>query len=317
MLREIVRTIEAKQSFLITSHVRLDGDAIGSEVALYRLLTRLGKRVAIFNEDEIPENFLFLMDNVEIYHNIPQISDYNVLFVIDCSDLERVGKNASALKKIETIINIDHHLSNGRFATVSYLDPEASSTGELIFRLIKEMGIPLRKEEAEGLYTAILTDTGGFRYRNTSKDTLLVAAALVDSGADPQWLSENIYENNAVVKVLLHAKALETLNLALDGKVAYVTVSKDTMEALGAKTQHIDGLVDIVRTIKGVQVAVLFLELDRNFYKLSFRSKGGVDVEKVARELGGGGHLNAAACEVKGEIAWIRDRVFSSLKEIL
>jgi phosphoesterase RecJ-like protein len=218
---------------------------------------------------------------------------------------------------MKRIINIDHHVSNSGFCDLAYRDPQASSTGELLYRLIMQMDVILTKEVADSLYAAIITDTGGFRYMNTGKETLLAAADLVGKGADPQWLSENIYENNPLEKVRLLTKTMETMVFALNGRVASMVVPLAAFAETGALSEHIEGLVDIPRTIQGVEVSILYLELSENYYKLSLRSKGKIDVEKVAGQFGGGGHTNAAACKIKGELASIKLQVTEAVRAIL
>ena len=317
MLHRIIETINRCRSFILTSHIRLDGDALGSELALYHILNNMGKEVLIYNQDKTPDNYLFLKGSDSIVHELPDLARYDVAFVLDCSDLKRIGDQADRIGGMKRIINIDHHVSNGGFCDLAYIDPEASSTGELLYRLIMQMDVTPTKEVADSLYAAIITDTGGFRYRNTSKETLLAAGDLVGKGADPQWLSENIYENNPLEKVRLLTKTMETLAFALDGRVASVVIPLEAFAETGALSEHIEGFVDIPRTIQGVEVSILYLELSENYYKLSLRSKGKIDVEKVAGQFGGGGHTNAAACKIKGELGSIKRQVAAAVRAVI
>lgn len=317
MLDRIIAMINSYRTFLLTSHVRLDGDALGSELALYHILSEMGKEVLIYNQDNTPDNYRFLPGSVNIVHALPDLNKYDVVFVLDCSDLERIGDQASVIGKMERIINIDHHLSNGGFCELTYIDREASSTGELLYRLIMQMAVVPTKDVANNLYAAIVTDTGGFRYRNTSRETLLAAGDLVGRGADPQWLSENIYENNPLEKIRLMTKSLETLSFDFNGRVASMTVYLEAFANTGALSEHIEGFVDIPRTIRGVDVSVLYLELSKNYYKLSLRSKGKINVETVARRFGGGGHANAAACQIAGELETTKRQVMEAVGAVL
>jgi phosphoesterase RecJ-like protein len=317
MLPRIIELIAQYETFLITSHVRLDGDALGSELALYHTLRGLGKEALIYNQDQTPESYRFLPGAGSIVQNLRDPGKYDVVFVLDCSDLKRIGAPAEAIGGMPRIINIDHHVSNGGFCEVVYIDREASSTGELIYRLIRQMGAPVTKDVANNLYAAIMTDTGGFCYRNTKNETLHAAANLVENGADPQWLSENIYDNGPLARIRLLTKALATLTLDLDGKVGSMVVSRASLAATGAQSDHTEGFVDILRTIKEVQVSILYLELEENDYKLSFRSKGQTNVEQVARRFGGGGHTNAAACQISGPLADIQRQVIDALSTVL
>lgn len=317
MLPRIIELINQYQTFLITSHVRLDGDALGSELALAYTLRGLGKEALIYNQDQTPDNYQFLPGSEDIVQNLRDPEKYKVVFVLDCSDLSRIGAPAAAIGSMPLIINIDHHVSNGGFCDVVYIDREASSTGELIYRLIREMGVPITKDVANNLYAAIMTDTGGFCYRNTKNETLYAAGKLVENGADPQWLSENIYDNGPLERIRLLTKALETLTLDLDDKVGSIVVSRAFLAATGAKSEHIEGFVDILRTIKGVLVSILYLELDENYYKLSIRSKGQTNVEQVARHFGGGGHTNAAACQIRGSLTDVKRQVVDAVRAVL
>jgi phosphoesterase RecJ-like protein len=189
------------------------------------------------------------------------------------------------------------------------IDPEASSTGELIFRLLTTMKTIITKEMATNLYTAIITDTGGFHYGNTGKGTFIAAGHLVESGADPQWISENVYESFPMAKIRLLAKVMQTLSFDCQDRVGSLVVFLKDFEETGALWEHSEGLVDLPRSIEGVEISILYTELpDRNF-KISLRSKGVTNVERVARLFGGGGHVNAAGCRIEGNIGTVKKRL--------
>jgi phosphoesterase RecJ-like protein len=301
----------------VTSHVRLDGDALGSELAMYQMLTLMGKDAIVYNQDETPGNYRFLPGSDKIVHHLPDLDRYEVAFILDCSDLERIGSEASRIGAIKRIINIDHHVSNGNFGALSYLDHQASSTGELLYRLIRAMNVGFTKEIATNLFAAILTDTGGFRYRNTKKDTLVASGHLIEKGADPQWISENIYESNPPSKIRLLTRALDTMAFDWAKKVGYMVVLRSTLEEAGALMEHTEGFVDIPRSVQGVEVSILFSEVSDRYFKLSLRSKGKVNVERVARTFGGGGHINAAACHIEGELETVRQRVLDVIGAVV
>ena len=315
MASEIIAEIKKGRNFLITSHVRVDGDALGSELALYLMLKESGKNVVVYNQDDTPENYRFLPAPACIVHELGDVSRFDAAFILDCSDLERVGDEAQKIGYVKTLINIDHHVSNGRFCDLTILDAEASSTGELIYGLMREMSYALTKDICTNLYTAILTDTGGFRYSNTRAAALQAAGDLVASGADPQWISENIYESDPPQKIKLLAKALETLNLDMAQKISSMVVTQKAMQETGASYDHTEGFVDVIRSVNGMEVAVLYSQLQENYFKLSLRSKGKVNVEKVAKLFGGGGHFNAAACRIEGDIEDIKARVARAITE--
>jgi len=316
MIKEILAAISQGKKFLITAHVRLDGDALGSELALYLMLKDLGKEAVIYNQDATPEHYRFLAAAEHIVHELTHIEKYDVGFVLDCSELDRVGKIAADVVKIKTLINIDHHVSNGGFCKLSLLDSKASSTGELLYRLMRKMHVKMTKDICTNLYAAILTDTGGFRYSSTHQETLRAAGDLVEGGADPQWISENIYESDPPAKLQLLSRVLETLTLDMETKTAALVVTRKHIQDAGATMEHTDGFIDIPRTVKGIDIAMLYTQMGEKQFKLSLRSKGKVNVEKIARQFGGGGHLNAAACRIDGDIETIKSRVLEAVKEL-
>ena len=314
MIPQIIEQIKTHHRFLITAHVRLDGDALGSELALCQILSRMGKRAVVYNQDPTPGNYLFLPGAADILHDLTDIDAYDVIFVLDCSELERVGDEAQRIGTMKRIINIDHHISNDGFCDVRLIDPHASSTGELIFRLAEALGEELAKEAATNLYTAILTDTGGFRYGNTTKDALIAAGHLVAAGADPQWISQNVYENNPAAKIKLLSRVLQTLTFDLEGFVGSLVVYQRDLEETGALPEYTDGFVDLPRTIEGTKISILYSELSEKRFKISLRSKDDVNIERVARAFGGGGHINAAACRIEGTIEAVKRRLLDEIQ---
>ncbi len=316
MIKEILAAISSGNKFFITAHVRLDGDALGSELALYLMLKDLGKEAVICNQDPTPEHYRFLPAAGHIVHLVDHIEEYDVGFILDCSELERVGNISADVAKIKTLINIDHHVSNDGFSRLRLLDPTASSTGELLYRLMRKMHVKMTKDICTNLYAAILTDTGGFRYSNTHHDTLRAAGDLLAGGADPQWISENIYESDSPAKLKLLSKVMETLEMNLELKTASMVVTFEHLRQAAATMEHTDGFVDIPRTVKGVDIAMLYSQTGEKQFKLSLRSKGNINVEKIARRFGGGGHINAAACRMDGNIDTIKSQVLDAVKEL-
>lgn len=317
MVSKIIEIINGCRSFLITSHVRLDGDALGSELALYDMLRRMKRNPVIYNQDETPSNCRFLPGSETIANRLPPLEKFDAAFVLDCSDLERVGKQAHKIGEIKQIIAIDHHISRQSFTDIAFIDHQASSTGELLYRLAKQMSLEFTPEMATNLYAAIMTDTGGFRYGSTKSATLIAAGDLVEKGADPQWISENIYESKPLAKINLLMKVMETLTFDCGGKICSMVVLKKVIESAGALAEHTEGFVDIPRSIEGVEVSILYNEISSNYFKISFRSKGKINIEQIAGALGGGGHINASACEIEGDIETIRHRVIEMTRHVV
>lgn len=313
MIDRIVEVINRCQRFLITSHVRLDGDALGSELALYLFLKGMGKEVTLYNEDPTPDNYLFLPASSQIGHTLGDVSPYEAAFILDCSEIERVGKEASRIQTVGVLVNIDHHVSNDGFCEIKLLDPQASSTGELVWRILQAMHFEPTPEIAECLYTAILTDTGSFRYGNTTSLALMVASKMVDYGASPQRISQEIYEHEALEKMKLMARVLSGLSLERDGRVACLAVTLQDLAETGATHQHTEGFVDLGRHVKGVKISVLFSQIGPDTFKVSLRSKDEINVEQIARMLGGGGHRNAAACRIQGDLASVKEKVLTAI----
>ena len=316
MINEIITAINEGQSFLITAHVRLDGDALGSELALYLMLRELGKNVVVYNQDHTPERYRFLPAAQNIVHDINNVEQYDVVIVLDCSELARVGDEAESIGKIKKLINVDHHVSNNGFCSLKMLDAQASSTGELLFRLMREMRVKMSRDICTNLYAAIITDTGNFRYSSTRKEKFWAAGDLVENGANPQWISEYIYENDSPARLKLLAKALETLSLDLKNKVGSMVVTQKALQETGASWELTEGFVDIPRTVRGIEISILYTQRGYNNYKLSLRSKADVNVEKVAKKFGGGGHIHASACWMKGDIESIKSQIIKAIREL-
>jgi bifunctional oligoribonuclease and PAP phosphatase NrnA len=316
MVNEIIEAINEGNNFLITAHIRLDGDALGSEMALYLMLRKMGKNVVVYNKDNTPERYRFLPAAKNIVHNIGNVEQYDVGIVLDCSDLTRVGDEAENIGKIKKLINIDHHFSNNGFCALKMLDPQASSTGELLFRLMQAMRFRLTRDICTNLYAAIITDTGSFHYSSTTEETFRAAGHLVEHGADPQWIAESIYENDAPARLRLLARALETLSLDLKNKVGSMVVTQKALMETEASWELTEGFVDIPRTVKGIEVSILYTQRGDNQYKLSLRSKSKVNVERIAKKFGGGGHIHAASCWIKGDIESVKAQVIKAVREL-
>jgi phosphoesterase RecJ-like protein len=297
MFQQISDLIGRYRVYLITAHERLDGDALGSELALYHMLRQMGKEATIYNQDGTPENYQFLAGSDRITHELPPLEAFDAAFILDCSELERVGKEAEKIAAIPHLVNIDHHYSNGGFCETRLIDPLASSTGELICRLLAHMGFAVTGEMATCLYTAILTDTG-----------------LIAAGANPQWIAENVYETYPLAKIRLLSAVLPTLTIDEGGRVGSLTITQRALETAGASHDHAEGFVDFPRSIRGVKISILYAELPDGRFKLSLRSKGNVNVAQIAGVFGGGGHINAAACRMKGKIDAIHRRMLEAIR---
>lgn len=317
MVDRVADAIRASRSLLLVSHVRPDGDALGSLLALYHVLRDMGKEALVFCQDKVPAIYRFLPGSDAIVRSLGPVDRFDTAVLLDCSEPDRVGDEAERIKSVGRLITIDHHRSNEADLPLSLVDTAASSTGELLVRLIDSLGVPLTRDVALNIYTAVVTDTGSFRYSNTTRDTFALAARLVDAGADTRLVAENIYETRALASVRLMARALENLHLSFEGKVGSVVLNQVMMREEQALPEHAEGIVDQVRAIEGIRIALNYYEMPDGSWKVSFRSKGSVDVERAARSLGGGGHRNASACRLAGSLDDVKGRVDAVIAKLL
>jgi phosphoesterase RecJ-like protein len=321
---KIAKLIKKYDNFVLTSHTNLDGDALGSELALYFILKQMGKEVKIVNQDQVPYIYEFMPGVEEIICSakldknfILEIESDTVLVVLDSSNLERIGNIPVDLDKFNLIVNIDHHPSNTKFGHINYIDVSSSSVGEIIFQLGKELNCDITEQIAIPLFTAIVTDTGSFRYANTRAETFNAAFFLVKSGANPHLITNHIYNNNEISALRLLGEALVNIQLGSDSKIAWTVVTREMIERNFAKEEETEGIVDKLLSIKRVKVSILFRETEEGKVKASFRSKDDFNVDQFSRLFGGGGHPNAAGCQLEGDTNDIVKTVIDKLKEEL
>jgi len=318
---KINRVIQKNKNFLITSHINLDGDGIGSELALYFILKKLNKKVTILNQDRIPKIYDFLPDSDKVqYWNNNRINpkSIDVGIALDCSSIKRIGRTYEIFKDIKTIINIDHHKSNENFGNLNYLDCSASSVGEIIYELITFLNIDLLDEKISTcLFTAIITDTGSFRYSNVSSKTFGVASHLTRHRIKSHLIANNIYNRSTYPGLKLLGESLLTLEMDDSNYVSWLTITRKMLNDTNANDEDIEGIINIATTLNNVEISILFRETKDNKIKVSFRSKGNFDVNKFAGKFKGGGHPNAAGCLCLGKLDEIKEKILSQLfKEI-
>jgi phosphoesterase RecJ-like protein len=290
------RFLEQGDEFLLTSHVNSDGDGIGSCLALRRFLQRLGKKAAIIFHDEPDRHYDFLDDWETIQQvaaPLPHRPDYAV--VIDCSSLERVGDVGNCIGDATRILNIDHHEDNQRFGAANLVSPEVSSSSEMIYHLAAEMDLEIDTSTAAQLYAGILFDTGGFRYSLTTATTFEVAAALARCGIRLDHISDRVFGNRSLAEIKQLGRAIDSLTLHFDGRVAFLHLSYQEMQAGDPENAVNYGLL-----VESAEVAALFKEEKPGEYRISLRSRGRTDVRRIAARFGGGGHTQASGCRLKG-----------------
>jgi len=315
--RIIKKAIKRFNRFLISSHVNPEGDAIGGQIALASLLRRLGKEVVIVNESPVPHILQFMKGTEDILKEMPRGFNFQAAIVMDCPDLTRIGKVSEYIREDSVIINIDHHISNERFGRYNWSEADTSSTGEMVCELFKAFRLRIGYDEALALYVAIMTDTGSFKYTNTSSRTHRIAAGLVEAGVEPYEIFSRIYETNSLQDTNLLGESLQTLKLTDDGKVAWLWVTKEMLKKTKASLEGTEGIINFARSIEGVEIAILFRETgtdDR--IKVSFRSKGRADVNKLAAFFGGGGHITASGCAVFGKMKAVDKKVLAKAQHM-
>ncbi len=317
MDREIVKLIAQAGGIAIFPHVSADGDAIGSSLALALALKNAGKKVIVYLEENIPTVYRFL-PGIELacfYDTQDEVMDINI--ALDTGDVGRLGTRGDAFFEAPCTINIDHHVTNTKFALLNFVDDMSASTGEIVYTLLKKLKLGIDRDIAACLYTAVSTDTGGFKYSNTTSETHRIASELLATGIDIGELSQRIFDNTTYTKLKLTQKAIELLELHENAKLAAVAISQADLQATGAKDEDCDGIVNIGRSIEGVEVSVLVKEKNAEEVRVNLRSKTHVDVSEVAAAFGGGGHKRAAGCTVKGSLQEVKEQMIKVLKEKL
>ena len=315
-LEAICKVFREKDRFLIACHENPEGDAIGSELALALALRKMGKTVTVLNADPVPGNLTFLPGADSVVRE-EDGSRYDVAVVVDCGSAERTGRVHQELLKPPVLVNIDHHRTNGGCGEHCLVDPEAAATGMLVYRILSALGVEIGYDIAVNIYVAILTDTGSFHYSNTSPEAFHIAGEMVRRGIDPWAVAEQVYETQSADRLRLLGRVLGSLEIAAGGKVAAITTMKKDLAAFSAGKDSLEGFINYPRSIVGVEVAVAFREEDEGEFRVSFRSKGRVDVSSIALAFGGGGHRNAAGCTLRGPFAKVKRKVFVALESAL
>ena len=320
----ILELIKVSKRVLISSHENPDGDAIGSTLALGLALEQMGKEVVLYNKDGVPELLRFLPQSEKIRVSLKEVEGtFDLAFAVDCTGTSRAGEEFEDFLKTGRcgkVVIMDHHQTNNSSADFRLLDPRSSSTGIIIYSVLKRLPVEINPDIAENIYTTIIGDTGSFRYSNTNPDTFRAAAELVEHGADPAEISQALFESEPLRKLKLIGLILPTLDVSEDKKIASVFVDKQMFAETGARREDTEGIVNIPRSIKGIEVALMFREetgKDGALWKVSFRSKGAVDVARIAEEFGGGGHKRAAGCSVHGTLSEAKSRIIESIREVL
>lgn len=317
ILDDIATIVKRGKRFFLASHKDPDGDAIGSLLALGEALMLSGKEVVLFNEGPIADSMAFLAGSEKIVDRFNPESEFDALFVLDCGTFERLGGIYSNIGHIKPLINIDHHGSNSQFGDVNFVDSNSSSVGEIIYRLIQVADLPMSKNIAEDLFVAIQTDTGSFRYENTTKETFTIAAEMVEWGINPWKISRKVMDEYSLKKLRLLELTLQTIEIFHEGKVGLITITQQMFSKAKADNFDSERFVDYPRSISGVEIGVLIKELGKDYYRFSLRSNDWVNVADLAYHFGGGGHQKAAAFTRYGSLDSIKQEFLDKAHEVL
>jgi len=319
IVNNIADILKKGKRFFLASHKDPDGDAIGSLLALGEALLLSGKEVVLFNEGPIPDSMSFLVGVQRIVNtfNPESESEFDALCILDCGKLERLGGISSNIHNIKPLINVDHHANNSQFGDLNLVDTHSSSVGEIIYRLIKLADLPMNENIAENIFVAIQTDTGSFRYGNTTREAFIIASEMLEWGVSPWKISRKVMDEYSLKKLRLLELTLKTIEIFHAGKVGLITVTQQMLSKTKADNFDSERFVDYPRFISGVEIGALIKELGKDYYKFSLRSNDWVNVADLAYHFGGGGHPKAAAFTRHGSLDSIKQEFLDKAHEVL
>ncbi len=310
----IREAILLRQRFVITSHARPDGDAIGSQVAMALALRLLGKDVHMVSADPAPPQFRTFPGVPDVRVSQSVHGPFDAAIVMECGDLSRTG--VEGLDKY-FVINIDHHPGNKSYGAINWFDPGAAACGEMVFDVIEALGVPLTPEIATHIYIAILTDTGGFHYSHITPRTFEICRRCTEAGAQPETIARAVYDSSTMGRLRLMGAVLHNLEFESEGRAVVAALTLKLLQETGATHEDADGLINIPLTVKDIRAVAFFKEIAPDSFRISLRSKDGVDVNRVANAFGGGGHKNAAGCTLNGPYPEVRQKLLAELDRAL
>jgi phosphoesterase RecJ-like protein len=298
-IQQIVDAVRARQRFVLSSHSRPDGDSIGSQLAMAYALQAMGKEVTVVNADPAAPP-LMAFPGVRDIRIAPRADgEFDAAIIMECGDVARTG--VAGLERF-FVINIDHHPGNTGFGQINWFDARAAACAEMVYDLVRALGVPLSKEIATHVYMAILTDTGSFHYSSISPRTFDICRECLEAGVDPVLVARNVYDSNNMGRLKLFGAVLGAMQIDQTGRIAIVYVDHEMARAAGGTYEDTEGLVNLPLTVKEIEAVVFFKQEKGDEYRVSLRSKGDIDVNAIAKEFGGGGHKNASGCTVSGSI---------------
>ncbi|MGA9535937.1 MAG: bifunctional oligoribonuclease/PAP phosphatase NrnA [Desulfobacterales bacterium] len=324
MTEQILRSFSESRRVVVTSHENPDGDAVSSLLAVGLALEKQQKNVTFYNASPIPAVYRFLPSVGRITSEFNTADAFDTAVILDCGDLERVGPAAALMRRIPVVVNIDHHITNTGFGTVRLVEPAACATAELVYHLLVRMKTPIDKDLATLIYTGILTDTGSFRFANTNQATFAICLEMAAKGVRPHEVARHVYGTYSLGRIKLLNLALDSIEIAGNGKLSIMTVTREMLRQTGTQPEDADGLIHYARRIEDVRVAALIQELqngtgatqDRHRYHVSLRSDGSVDVAAVAVSYGGGGHQSAAGFRIEAPLYEVKTQIAHLAKKL-
>jgi phosphoesterase RecJ-like protein len=312
----ITEALKKAQTVAVLTHVRPDGDAIGSQLAMVLALQKLGKTVVAWNEDGLPETFAFLTGSGVITKPPAAPMDFDIVLALDTAAKNRLGNTMQAVGSYQQLINIDHHASNPSYGDLNYIDIQAPATGQIIYELLQDQQLPFFPAIADALFVAISTDTGSFRYQNTTAQTFEIAGRLVEGGVDLAKVSNRIYESYPKRRILLLGRLLNDATFHANDRIATFSLTEETKASMGVDPADVDGLIDVIRSVDTVVVAIFFEEVEDQRVRISVRSKDPrIDANRICSTWGGGGHQLAAGARIRGTLEQVRTKVISFVSD--
>ena len=311
-LNNLQTLIANSQRIALFSHIRPDGDAYGTSLAFALSLRAIGKEVTIYNEDGLSSLYSFLPQSHLITSPPQNPPPETTLIAVDTATQDRLGSTFLSWK-IQPDLNLDHHISNTLYGKMNWIDSDSPASSQILFELLQQLQLPVTAEVAQCLYVGIMTDTGSFRYRQTTAKTLEIAAALIRAGANPSELSQSCYQNYSASRLLLQKEALNTMKFDHDNQIAYFRLTPEMFQISGASSEETEGLVESLQAVRTVEVAFVIEKIDETTTRASLRSRGKIDVQKIASELGGGGHTLAAGIRSQLPLPLLEEKLLEKI----
>lgn len=316
-MHKVIDHLKNSHHVFLAAHHQPDGDAIGSLIAMGLTLDAMNKKNTLYNESPIPAVYRFLPSVDRVVQHINQANIYDTAIILDCGKLQRIGKAFSSVDRIPVVINIDHHTTNTFFGDFQLVETSACATSEILYRLIKEMGVPITTEIATLIYTGILTDTGSFRFSNTNRAAFAICEEMVMLGVDPYNIAKHVYGTYSLGRIKLLNLALDSIEISRNGKLSLMTLTHDMFDETGTHPEDVDGMINYAKRIEDVKIAVLIQEdsnssaqQNHNMFHVGLRSDGTIDVAQIASAFGGGGHSNAAGFSIESTLSDLKSQIF-------